>query len=272
MRQPPGFVPPGTGSPFYFRGLIYGEAKSGKTVFCSTWPAPLFIHTAMESGYDSFRFGQGHLFPFASIGAQHHLWLQSEHKQGRRFSDDLRVWIEHLAELCAARRCPYQTVVLGAFNVMQQLVISEGDDLFRDGQKGWGYVASWTREVLATLCALPLHVIFECNAEVRNRDRSGNPAYFVPGLKGQGYGVLLAAVNAAMYQEITAAGYTTFLSANPKALTNVRVPALWAPEPIINCSYDWFAERLGMPPIWAADPQHPRCRGVWPWPHPAAGR
>lgn len=277
-QGPPGLILPGTQAPFYFRGLIYGEAKTGKSVFCGTWPAPIFLHTEMESGYDTFRWPpwtglQGHMFAYGRLGQEHHLWLQSKGKAGRRFTDDFRAWVYWLSQELAAGRCPYQTVVLGAFNAMQQLVISEAELLHggrRDGQKVWAYVAAWMREVLTTLCALPLHVIFECNAEIRHKDReTGNPTAYVPGLKGQGYGVVLAAVNAVLFQEVDGAGwYWTHLAPVAKAITNVRLAALWTDRPVANCSYDFFAERLGLPPIMTADPSHPRnTPGLWPWQH-----
>ncbi len=38
--------------------------------------------------------------------------MDRQGKQGRRFSDDLRAWIEWLSREFAAGRRPYQTVVL----------------------------------------------------------------------------------------------------------------------------------------------------------------
>lgn len=275
MNDLPGFVSANTRNAFYFRGFIYGEPKSGKTVFCGSWPAPLLIHPYSEGGYDTFLLPDGtNLFPHVQLGMEHHLWLQNykgvKGKTYRCASDELRAWIRVLSSQLDSGKCPYKTIVIGGFNVIQDMVYSEGE-MYNptDGQKTWGYVARWATDLLQSLCNFPAHVIIECGASVIDKDRkTGQAAKWAPSVSGKAYNSLLAAMNAIMFQQKeTGPTFTTSVAPNSRYVSGTRLAAIAYPQPIQNACYDTFAQPLGLPPIHVVDPSHPRVRGMWPWPH-----
>jgi len=225
----------------------------------------------MESGYDTFVTPSGALFDFAQLGSSMPLWLAD--KGGTRFSVELDEWIQTLAVQLSKGQCPYQTVVLGGFSMMQQLIIAEAFRMnpgLKGQQRAWGDVSQWMRKVLQTLCTLPVHVLFEVSAKDSDKDQyTGAVKKYEPMLSGQGGKNLEYSASAIMWMEPSPYGVAGYLYDLPHARTKVRLMSLWTNEPIINPCYDWFAARMGLPSIPDCDPKHPRCNpGVWPWPHP----
>ena len=268
----PGFVATGTAKPLHFRGFIYGEPKRGKTVFCGSWPAPLLMNPVIEGGFDTFRDPDGGLmFDVVALGEEHHMWLQ-DHKSNkfRKVSDEVRLWMRDLSSKLHSGSCPYQTVVLGGFHVIQEMVKAEGDVFHpKDGQKAWGYVARWATELLQMLCAFPAHVLIECGA-VGDKDRGGDITKWAPAVAGKTYNSILHSMNAVMYQSTTLGGqYMTSVAPSSQYVAGTRLPQIAFPQPIQNACYDTFAQPLGFPPIYEADPNHPRVKfhgtAKWPW-------
>ena len=270
-----GFVGAGQWSPVYMRQLIFGVPKSGKSTYCGTWPAPLMLHPVVESGYDTFRRPDGtNLFPHVKLGSEQHLWLAEPagKEKHTRVSDELRQWIRQLSIDLDKGTCPFQTIVLGGFTMLQSLVIAEGEKLKSGGNKyaTWDYVLKWSTELLQTLCTLPIHVIFECGADNVTKDVNAITAAR-PALSGKAYQNLLADVNVILWQECIGGRYFTAVSTGKSQVNGVRFSFLNTPQPVENCCYDWFAQRLGLPPIYVVDPNHPRVlyNGTpgWPWTH-----
>ena len=274
----PGFVEQGTVSPFHFRLFIYGEPKVGKTAFCGSFPKPLLLHPKSESGYDTFRQPDGtNLFPKVELGLEQHLWLREKvgKESHRCVSQEIRTWTENLSVQLERGECPYQTIVIGGFNVIQDMILAEGNKISPgDGQKAWGYVAKWAADFLQSLCNFPAHVIIECGAAVVDKDRStGRASKWAPAIAGKTYNSVLAATNLILWQEKDLAGrFMTYVSINPNSVNGSRLYTLTQmPQPVPNACYDTFAQYLGLPPIYVADPQHPRViydgQPQWPWVH-----
>lgn len=272
----PGFVQAGTYTPCWMRQLVFGPPKSGKSVYCGTWPSPLFIHPVVESGYDTFRLPDGtNLFPYVKLGESQAQWMTQD--RGKETvpcaSEELRQWIRWFA-LNIGNGCPYQTVVLGGFNVLQSLVIAEAQKVRKGSDNKysvWEYVLSWSTELIQTLFTLPIHVIIECGADNIAKEVQATTKAS-PSISGKTYQNLLSDVNVILWQECTNGRYFTFVSTGKSQVNGVRFAHLNTPLPVENCCYDWFAQSLGLPPIYRADPRHPRVQHAgtpkWPWVHP----
>jgi hypothetical protein len=269
----PGFVPVTQKHQFFFRGFVYGEPKAGKSVFCGSWPAPILLHPYAEGGYDTFLLPDGsNLFAHARLGEEHHLWLQAPRDKKndyRRVSDEVRTWLRYLSLQLDQDKCEYKTIILGGFNVLQEMIFAEGEFYNpSDGQKTWGYVAKWATELLQSLCSFPAHVLIECGANIIDKDRKTNTATkWAPAVAGKAYNSILAAMNVIAFQYKEAGRYYTSVAASHKYVAGSRLAAISYPDPVQNACYDTFAYPLGLPPIHVADPSHPRARGMWPWPH-----
>jgi len=270
-----GLVKKGTTTPPHMRQLIYGPPKQGKSVYCGTWPAPLMIHPFVESGYDTFRQqDMTNLFDFVELGKEHHLWmLEPRGKETHKcISVELREWLHWLTRAVAEGNCPYQTIVIGGFNVLQTLVHGEKEKSANDSQKAWGQVLTWSTELIQILFSLPLHIIFECGANIVEKDRgTGMPVKYTPAISGKTGPNLLADVNVILWQECKYGRYYTSVSTGNSLMNGVRFSFLASPDPIENCCYDYFAYAMGLDPIYKADPNHPRVvyqnTPLWPWPH-----
>lgn len=280
MTGIPGLRLAGTPSPFYARLVTYGTPKAGKTTFAATWPAPVFIHPEMESGYDSIRLGGTHIFDTIRYGSTHHLWLDKV-KGTRPVTEELDEIIQRLAVDLYNGKCPYKTLVFGAVSLVQGMVVSEAERLKSGNMQVWGYVAQWMRRFVQSVCSLPVHVILELSADpVRKEEYTGRVLRYEPQLSGKASGIVLHSVNATMFvQNLGGGQFMADMTERPYCHAEVRLRDLWMPQPLRSptddwsrdgLSYDFFAARLGLPPIWEADPNHPRnWPGFWPWPHPA---
>ena len=278
-----GVIPAGGMSPRLFRVVIWGPLKSGKTVFCATWPAPLFVHSFVESGYDTFMLPDGRLlFPTIPVGVAHTSWVET--RQGKRVSEELSSMALDLFSACRAGK-PYQTLVLGGFSDLLSLVKQEADTLFTDGQKAWGYLSDWASRFLTVIFSLPIHVIVEVASATKRKNRSGSVIALKPDISGKSFNLLLNKANLILFQEALGQGiYQTHFSRVMRADTEEksngileyafatsRILGLSFTQPVRNCSYDNLAQAIGLPGVQKLDSNHPRCvTGLWPWPHPHA--
>lgn len=270
----PGLVTAGTPSPTWLRIINWGLWKSGKTVFSATFPRPLFIHPAVESGYDALKIawnGVQWVNPFDVVAVGAEPW-------NRSVRHELDEWIAWLQQDCATAawegRAPtYQTVVFGGFSVTQKAVLGEFETLL-PGEKGvmrrYGRLASWAQAFTQQLLGLPVHIIIELSAkEIRpeNEKVGSRRVEYEPELVGQGKSVLFHDANVIVFQEAKPGRYLTHFTRTGSARhVDVRLLQLRGLGAVENATYDLFAERLGLPPIWVADPAHPRCQpGQWPW-------
>ena len=279
----PGFVQAGGLSPRFLRIAIWGGAKSGKTVFCSTFPAPLFVHPIAESGYDTFCQTDGHLlFPVSIVGQTHIQWINN--RSGRKITEELEALVNDAYQTLQTGNYPYQTLVIGGFSDIQQAVFLEATQLERDSQRQWGYVTTWGGKFLAQLMSLPLHVIIEVSAATKRKNRTGTVISLKPDLAGKTENLLLNKANLILFQESVGPRYLTHFKRVMRAdkeekengiveyaLAESRLLNLSFSEPVMDCCYDVIAAKLGLSPLSRTDPNHPRCKpGVWPWPHPHA--
>lgn len=285
MSNDPSYVPAGGTSKTYLRIMLWGSWKSGKTVFASTFPAPYFLHPASESGYDTFkdpRTGQS-LFPYYQLGLTHQEFIAG--MGGRSISEELNSQVAEIYARVKAGTCPYQTVVLGGFSVTCNNVWLEGVKRFpgeRNTMKQWGYLSDWSKVFSEVLCSLPLHVIVEVNARTVKKSMTGWVEKVTPSLSGQTGEIYLNKSNVICFQEAREGLYQTHFSPVQRrdpndrksevqeyAFATSRLAALKCyTSPVVNCSYDHLAGPLGLPPLTAVDPYHPRCQpGVWIWPH-----
>lgn len=263
--------------PLWIRMVLWGTWKSGKSVLAASFPAPIFIHPVVESGYDSLRIqwdsqaGQWTIpFDVVQLG-----------QIGSRMSveEELRSWLlflrQHIsADVFAGRRPQYQTIVIGGFSIIQKAVL-QGIEQQLPGEKNvmrrFGKLASWAQELTQILFSIPAHVIIEVSAsEYRPEGQKvGERAvYYEPEIVGQTKSVVLHDANLILFQEAVAGPryLTRFQRTLEAKHVDVRLHQLRGIGTVENVCYDLFAERLGLPPIWVADPAHPRCvLGQWPW-------
>jgi hypothetical protein len=218
------------------------------------------------------------MFDHVQLGEEHHLWANQERgkETKRKISDEIRTWLRSVSIDLDQGRCKYKTIVLGGFNIIQEMILTEAMKYYpasKDAQQMWGYAAKWITELLQLINAFPAHVIIECGATVRAKDRNTGVANsWAPAVVGKGYGSILAGVNAIMFQSKGAGGrYMTSMAPSINYVAGVRLNSIACSQPIQNCCYDWFACRLGLPLIYEADPMHPRIvyngRPEWPWAH-----
>lgn len=277
------FRQPGAPADKYLRVFLWGLWKSGKTVVSSTFPAPLFVHPFSEGGYGTFGGPYGSLFPYYALGINFNEWLAS--LGGMKVSDELNNIVAELYTSLKMGTCPYQTIVLGGFSIIANMVYQEGAKLFTDSQKQWGHLSAWSKTFTGMLFSLPMHVIVEVSAKEARKDRTGYVETLTPDISGQSKTMYLNSANVIAFQEVRGQGLfqTHFRpvvrknpadkKAEPKqyALAKSRFSQLDYPNPVVDCCYDHFAQPLGLPPLSVADPYHPRCQpGVWQWPHPHA--
>lgn len=253
----------------WLRMVIWGGWKSGKTTLAASFPAPILIHPLVESGYDTVRRGQQYLCAVLPLGETHAMWMQG--KGGVPVSEELFAAVQSIYLGVKDGSMPYKTIVLGGFSMFQKLVIEEMDrraDSMRKGKekdlyRKWGLVLEWATRMAHVLFTIPAHVIIELNQKERTE---GGLAVYEPDLAGQTQNIFLNDANVVVFQQATPIGYFTHFRATPGAMAAPRFSELWGGVPVQNCCYDYFADHLGLPPIWVADPFHPRCQPrAWPW-------
>jgi hypothetical protein len=270
MSGLPGFVDRTAPRHIQLRIVLWGLWKTGKTRLALTFPAPLLIHPVVESGYDTALFQGRYLAQPVILGETHAAALRGQ--PGTSIKAELDQWLTSLH--AAARRgdLPYKTIILGGFSDLLRMVQSEAEkhaEGSNNKYESWQEILSWTLRTTQLLFALPCHVIIEVGAKELHEDKrdSGRVTGYTIDLQGQTRSVLLRQATVIAWQERTPAGaFRTHFRQSARAFAETRVHELKTTEAVDNCGYDYFSRILGLPPIWEADPKHPRCQpGCWPW-------
>jgi hypothetical protein len=129
-------------NPDQVKFVIYGESGSGKTVFASTWPRPVFLD--LDKGMASIR-REVHRFP-------------------------INTW-EDLSEVCGMLRDqphPFKTVVLDSLNELQKLAMRNVVETYTSVRRSYdnlpgigdyGKMLADADGVIRFLRALPLNIV-----------------------------------------------------------------------------------------------------------------
>lgn len=267
------FIQAGQPLDVYLRILLFGKAGSGKTGIAGTFPAPLMIHASSEGGYKTFQQNNGtNLFPVELIGDRHQAWIQGANG-GQKISDELSGVAQRLNTALSVppEYRPFKTVVVGGLSVIQRMFISEAMKRYpseKHTQKMWGYVQNVMLKLTQEFFALPCHVILEANSKDIVDD--GRIRGYEPDLQGQGKNHVLNSVDLSMLVRQDMAGQVTGqIARSGETEIKKRFAAALGQHtlPIPQPSYDFFAEKLGLPAFPGVDPNHPRCRGLWPLGH-----
>jgi hypothetical protein len=278
MNMPPGFLPMGQRAPLHLRLGFYGFPKQGKTWLGMTFPAPLLLNPAAEGGYDTALHPDGmYIVQAVKLGATHAAFLRGV-PGSVSISKEIDQWLEYLYQLVVTGKCPWQTIVMGGFSDVASMILEEAEknNVNRkgevDGHKAWGDVLTWYQKTLHLLFSLPLHVIVELGVKVQmDKDNRDLMAKIEPDLSGRGGRLVLPReLHALIFVEKQGVGtYLTHFQprvSKPVFYAAVRLNSIAFSQPVQDCSYDTFAQALGLPPIWVCDPGHPRCQqGRWPW-------
>lgn len=256
------------------RLLIYGLWKCGKTRIALTFPAPLLIHPIVETGFDTAFYQGRYLAQPVALGQTHAAKLRGQ--GGVSIRKELDTWIEWLHTTALQGQCPYQTVAIGGFSDMLRMIQAEEEADPKNRTRGgelsiqwvWQGVLRWTLRTTQLLFALPQHVILEVGAKGLFEDMKNPMAVtrYVPDLQGQTKSIVQREASVIAYQERSLAGsFRTHFRESGMFFAESRLHDLKVGA-VDNCGYDFFAQQLGLPPIWEADPKHPRCQpGCWPW-------
>jgi len=278
LQVPPGLQPMGQRTPLYLRIGLYGFPKQGKSWESMTFPAPLLLNTAAEGGHDTALHPDGtYLVSAAVIGRTHAAFLR-DIPGSVSVVKEFDAWVEYIYRLALTGQCPWQTFVVGGFSDLASMVLEQAEKEnvnhsgAVNGHKAWGDVLSWYQRTLHLLFSLPLHVIVELGVKVAmDQDKRDQMLKIEPDLSGRGGRLVLPReLHGLFFVEKQSVGtYLTHFQprvSKPQFYAATRLAALAFPQAIQDCSYDNFAQALGLRPIYECDPGHPRCQqGRWPW-------
>jgi hypothetical protein len=215
----------------------------------------------------------------AAIGQSHAAFLRGI-QGSTSIKVELEQWLEHVYALVCSHTCPWQTLVLGGFSDIASMVLEEAErDVAKtsrkdDPQRVWGLVLTWYQKTMHMLFSLPLHIIVELGVKATmDKDNRDQVARVEPDLSGRGGRLVLPReLDMLLYTERDMNVFSTYFVprvSKPVFYAKNRFVSLCFPQPVQDCSYDVFAQALGLQPIWVCDPGHPRCQpGRWPWPTP----
>ncbi len=262
-------IAPNTPTDINLRLLVFGESGVGKTSFAGTFPSPLLIHCTTEGGWKTFATRNGSLFQVAEVGDTHSAWVNGI-PGGVRISEDVSTLSRRIQQEAFAGTFPFKTVVVGGFSVIQRLVFAEAEKVYgdRDRYKLLGYVLNWVLRVIQDFFNIPCHVIIEANLkQVYSNDVLTG---VTPDITGAGGRHIINSCDFGIFMEQNTGVVTGQLHPTNVTKTKKRFAPLLAKHtgPVRDISYDFFSEELGpnlIPDIRDADPNHPRCRGVWPY-------
>ncbi|MFA4974800.1 MAG: AAA family ATPase [bacterium] len=268
--------------PMFLRIGVYGYPGSGKTFTSMTWPAPLLINPLAEGGHNTARHPDGSfIVQPVVIGSTHAAFLRDV-PGSVSIKVELEQWIEYIYRAALMKQCPWQTIVLGGFSDIATMIYEQAEKEAQDAQKrrggkedkhrAWGDVLAWYNRTVHMLFSLPFHVIIEMGCKVTmDKDNRDQVATVEPDLSGRGGKLVLPReLDMLIYTERNGSTFFThFAPRVSKPVFYMKAPRFLAmsfQQPVQDCSYDVFAQALGLPPIWVCDPGHPRCQqGRWPW-------
>ncbi len=154
----------------YIHMLLAGKISSGKTSFAATAPAPLFLASAKEGGFETLEPRASERYP-NSRGKfdENLLWnpdvLPVVHAMETR--KDYFTELAKLEELAKVGKFPYGTLVFDSVSVYTQDVISElaQDNPKNDPRQNYGMLGDAITLLVKRIHALPCHVIWLCHTD-----------------------------------------------------------------------------------------------------------
>lgn len=227
-----------------------------------------------------------------ALGTSHQAWVQKM-SGAVPISRELSQWTEALHRIAMGGSIPWadinggparrpQTIVFGGFSDIMRMIYFEGEQETKtksgnvDTQAAWGYLLRHVTTFFHLVNSLPFHIIIELGA---NNVTSDNPKDrgavigYTPDIQGKSRSVIGRMVHAMLFQEKAGTMFRAWFQKSSVQTPVIRhmaiaaIPQMVGSPYVENLSYDHFAQALGLPPIMAVDPQHPRCiPGRWPWP------
>lgn len=157
-------IPLGTGvATQYVHMLVGGKISSGKTSFAATAPAPLFLASAKESGFETLEPPPHGKFDTRLLWDPNVLpsvWAMEE--MGDYFKA-----VQRLSTMAASGKCPFRTLVFDSVSVYTQETVCElaEKNPKSDPRQNYGSLGEAITRLVKLIHALPMHVLWLCHTD-----------------------------------------------------------------------------------------------------------